>query len=168
MFVECSSDHSSSQRDKRVPIFDPYNILAAFEAGHRMLVSISSGLVSAFVIAGAGWKIGQTKELLGRTLNHDKSSAPPPSLARHPDLRLDLDEQFTCTAKVVQAALDKSHTVRKVQAAASEKLDATEYALNRMLDELSLVMPAIQRRRDVTTNLPYHADTSRSGIALAA
>ena len=81
---------------------------------------------------------------------------------------MELEEQFTCTAKVVQAALDKSHAVRKMQTAASEKLDATEYALGRMLDELSLVMPAIQRRRDVATEAPYHADTSRAGIALAA
>ena len=53
MFVECNPDHSSNQRDKRVPIFDPYNILAAFDVGHRVLVSISTGLVSAFVVTGA-------------------------------------------------------------------------------------------------------------------
>ncbi|MGI9411903.1 MAG: hypothetical protein ACR2OV_17625 [Hyphomicrobiaceae bacterium] len=164
MSSKWSAEHSFSQRDELVPIFDPYSILTVLEAGHRTLMSVADSVASAFAVAGAGWRIAQTEEMLGRALQDRNASPPQPCQDQR---RFDLGEQFSCTTNVVQAAIDKSDTVRKLQAAASEKLDATEYALSRMLDELSLVMPAIERMPQ-TDAKPRQADVVRGEFALAA
>ena len=158
------AEHSFSQRDELVPIFDPYNILTVLEAGYRTLVSVADGVASAFVVAGAGWKVAQTEEMLGRALQDRNTSPPQPCQDQR---RFDLGEQFTCTTDVVQASIDKSDTVRKLQAAASEKLDATEYALSRMLEELSIVMPAIERMPRASAR-PRQTEGARGEFALAA
>ena len=147
-----------------MPTFDPTSILTFLEAGQRAIVSVAGIATSAFAFAGVGWKMVQTEEMLGRTLRDRSTTSPPP---RPLQRRFDLGEQFACTTNVVQAAIDKSDTVRQLQAAASEKLDATEYALSRMLDELSLVMPAIERLPQADYG-PVQVDVERREFALAA
>lgn len=59
-------------------------------------------------------------------------TAPPP--------RLSIEAQFERTERTVTRALLGAHTMRAAQAAASEKLDAAHYALDKLLGELDGIM----------------------------
>lgn len=54
--------------------------------------------------------------------------------------RLSIDAQWERTARVVNRAISGVHTVRAAHVAASEKLDAAQYAIEKLLSELDGIM----------------------------
>ncbi len=57
--------------------------------------------------------------------------------------RLSLEAQFARVTAIVETARTTSASISRLEQAAQTKIDAAEYALDRMLDELNSVMPQI-------------------------
>jgi hypothetical protein len=55
-------------------------------------------------------------------------------------------QQLAIVANILKTSLDRAEMAIRVQAEAGSKLDAAEYALHRMLDEISSVMNAPLQR----------------------
>lgn len=122
-------------------ILDQTIAMTAVHAVQQALAVLGSSGLAAFAILGVRWKFEETKALLERTLDKNQ----PDVADGEPVARLSVTHQFERAVGVVDQSLQEQVGAQKLQRDASEKLDAAEYSLHRLLDELSTVMPQLQK-----------------------
>ena len=125
-------------------LLDQTSVLIALETAQAALTSIGTSLTAAFTVVGAAWRPEHSKRLLAAAL----SSKPGHSISGTPAVqpeRISVADQFDRAVNVVESSLQRGAGVRQVQSDANDKLDAVEYSLHRLIDELSSVMPQLER-----------------------
>ena len=113
------------------------------------LAGIGAWTQSAFALIGIRLvqpvSFETTKAALSRTLRRRPSRRIDARPAIEPPRRISLHEQFARTVAVVETARTRSTAAAGFRESALEKLDAAEYAIHRLMDELSTVMPQINK-----------------------
>jgi hypothetical protein len=81
--------------------------------------------------------------------------------------RLSLDSQVNRLTAVLGSAQERTRAIASAHAVAREKLQAADYALDRLLDELQSVMPKATRTKlaPVTVIVPAPIDIRRRRLA---
>jgi hypothetical protein len=95
----------------------------------------------------------------GRTARGDGSppqaaQAAAPAAARSP---LSSENQWGRVSSVVEQSVARSHEIRDRHGAARQQLDAAEYALHCLLEDLQGIMPSMARLKAVEQPLPEPA-----------
>jgi type VI protein secretion system component VasF len=82
-------------------------------------------------------------------------SAPVPALPQNilPQVRLTDAQQMLRVSDIVTAAVTRTASIRQAHSSALEKLDAADYALARLLDDLADIMPVANPNREAVSTL---------------
>lgn len=126
-------------------MLDLLTITTIADSAQQALASASGAISSAFALAGVRWSPADSAALLKRALARKRGASDAGVQPCQAPEQLSIAEQFTRSIAVVETARSRTIAATSLQHAADEKLDAAEYALHRMLDELSAVMPDIAR-----------------------
>lgn len=118
-------------------------MLIAPETAQAALSAFGASITGAFSFVGAAWKPEQTGRLLDKAVAR-RSKSGGEVAADRPE-RLSLAVQFSRSVSVVESSIERGTDVRQLQLDACEKLDAIEYSLHRLIDELSSVMPQLEK-----------------------
>jgi hypothetical protein len=89
---------------------------------------------------------------ISRSTPRRASAAAPLNVAIAPAPMSNLlssENQWGRVSRVVEQSVARSHEIRDSQGAARQQLDAAEYALTCLLQELQVVMPAMARLKAV-------------------
>lgn len=124
-------------------MLDQMTVMIALEGAQQTFSSIGASVVAAFSLVGAAWRPEQTKALMARSISRKAHRVVEP-VSGLPD-QVPMAVQFDKAAGVVETSLVRGSEVERLQASALEKLDAVEYSLHRLMDELSSVMPQIEK-----------------------
>ena len=124
-------------------LLDQTSVLIALETAQAALTSFGASFTAAFSFIGAAWKPEQTRRLLDKAMvGRSKGCDAVPT--GHPE-RISLAVQFGRSVSVVETSIERGTGVRQLQLDAGDKLDAIEYSLHRLIDELSSVMPQLEK-----------------------
>ncbi len=129
-------------------LLDQISLAAVAQYAQLALDSVGVSVVAAFAVVGVGlskWSQAQSAALLSRTLRRKPGVATQRTAAQPAAERLVLSEQFDRSIAIVEAARSRTALATSLQHSAREKLDAADYALHRLLDELSDVMATIEK-----------------------
>jgi hypothetical protein len=114
--------------------------------------------------------IGQLRKLAGRfaslvvSMTQTRRVGTPRPIIVPKSSQIDLDGQWKRVTGQVDSALARSKAVASAQATAIEKLDAAEYAFDRLLEELSAAM-TVTPRTVTTATLLSMRDASSDGAS---
>lgn len=105
--------------------------------GQNASIRFSSLFTATLSFAGGAlWRIVSAVIATGnvRPVPDGRTAAAFPAPCR------DEDAHWTRVSGLVASAVETAHAVRRVQAAAIEKIDAADYALAQLLDDLEMVL----------------------------
>ena len=122
------------------------------------MVNLSSSLAAGYLVF-----IGQLASLcrLGRSAPITDSAIVTylpvikiPSTLLPPNAALSADVQWSRVSSVVERSVERAHGIGAQQSAARQQLDAAEYTLQRLIDELADVMTLPVRRSQLVDSKP--------------
>jgi len=143
--------------DKAIPIWAPGTsfMMTFFHQFFRSSKSIQKAyFFKAFgmFLPVLGWFFRQST---GRAISRPRGCEIGPELIRPARRQVAsgavADTHFARACNVVRSSLESSDRIARAQSAAAEQLDAAEYALHRMIEDLSSVM-------ENSINLPRYAN----------
>ena len=125
-------------------LLDQTSVLIALETAQAALASFGASITAAFSFIGAAWKPEQSTSLVVATKPGRAVTGADTASYREPE-RISLAVQFGRSVSVVESSLTRGDGVQQLQLDANDKLDAVEYSLHRLIDELSTVMPQLDK-----------------------